>query len=221
VFAKRPFGSPSRQKRGIGVGQERPTVFVVDDDPAILDSVQLLLRSVDLDAETFSSANEFLEAYGPERLGCLVLDVRMPGMSGLELQEKLDSMGSTLPIIFVTAHGDVPMAVQAVKAGAVDFIQKPFRHQELIDKTRQAIEQHARSREELASRKELAEHIASLTPREREVMDLVVEGKANKAIAHDLGISQRTVEIHRARVMSKMQASSVSELVQMVMRAGE
>jgi two-component system response regulator FixJ len=203
------------------VGQDRPTVFVVDDDPAILDSVQLLLRSVDLDAETFSSATEFLEAYDPDRLGCLVLDVRMPGMSGLELQERLDSMGSTLPIIFVTAHGDVPMAVQAVKAGAVDFIQKPFRHQELIDKARQAIEQHARNREKLASRNEIVERIASLTPREREVMDLVVEGKANKVIAHDLEISQRTVEIHRARVMSKMQATSVSELVQMVMRAGE
>ena len=201
------------------MGQDKPTVFIVDDDPAVLDSVQLLLRSVDLDAETFSSASEFLEAYDPDRLGCLILDVRMPGMSGLELQERLDSSGSTLPIIFVTAHGDVPMAVQAVKAGAVDFIQKPFRYQELIDKTRQAIEQHARTRKEVAGRNEIVERIASLTPREREVMDLVVEGKANKVIATELGISQRTVEIHRARVMSKMEAASVSELVRMVMRA--
>ena len=201
------------------MGDRKPTVFVVDDDPGVLNSVQLLLRSVGLNAETFSSAHEFLEAYDPERPGCLLLDVRMPGMSGLELQERLDSMGSTLPIIFVTAHGDVPMAVRAVKAGAVDFIQKPFRDQELIDKSRDAIEENARIREKFADRKGIAERIALLTPREREVMELVIEGKANKVIAQDLGISQRTVEIHRARVMDKIQAGSVSELVQMVMRA--
>jgi RNA polymerase sigma factor (sigma-70 family) len=201
------------------MGGRKPTVFVVDDDPGVLNSVQLLLRSVGLNAETFSSAHEFLEAYDPERPGCLLLDVRMPGMSGLDLQERLDSMGSTLPIIFVTAHGDVPMAVRAVKAGAVDFIQKPFRDQELIDKSRDAIEENARIREKYADRKGIAERIALLTPREREVMELVIEGKANKVIAQVLGISQRTVEIHRARVMDKIQAGSVSQLVQMVMRA--
>ncbi|UCC75256.1 MAG: response regulator transcription factor [Gemmatimonadota bacterium] len=201
------------------MGRAKPTVFVVDDDPAVLDSVQLLLRSVGLDAETFSSAREFLDAYDPERPGCLVLDIRMPGMSGLELQARLDSMGSTLPIVFVTAHGDVPMAVQAVKSGAIDFIEKPFCDQELIDRTQQAIEENARIREQLANRKEIAERIASLTPRERQVMELVIAGNTNKLIAHDLGISQRTVEIHRARVMDKLQAESVSELVQMVMRA--
>jgi two-component system response regulator FixJ len=198
--------------------QIRPTVFVVDDDMAVLDSVKFLLRSVDLDAEVFSSAGDFLEAYDPDKPGCLVLDVRMPGMSGLDLQERLASLESTLPIIFVTAHGDIPMAVDAIKAGAADFIQKPFRDQELLDKIQLALEQNAHLRAMVADQEGIASRISSLTPREREVMNLVVAGKANKVIASELGISQRTVEIHRARVMSKMQADSVSELVQMVVR---
>jgi two-component system response regulator FixJ len=201
--------------------QDKPTVFVVDDDRSVLDSLQLLLRSVGLDAETYSSASGFLEAYNPDRPGCMIVDVRMPGMSGLELQLQMVSMQSTLPIIFVTAYGDVPMAVQAVKAGAFDFIQKPFRDQELIDKTLKAIEHNARIREQRANEREIASRVASLTPRERQVMHLVLEGKANKVIARELDISQRTVEIHRARVMDKMQAGSVSELAQMAIRAGE
>lgn len=199
----------------------KPTVFVVDDDPGVLDSIRLLMHSIGLHAETFSSAPEFLEAYDPGRPGCLVLDVRMPAMSGLELQERLDSVGSTLPIIFVTAHGDVPMAVQAVKAGAMEFVQKPFRDQELIDKIQLALEENSRLRAEAAERGRIAARINSLTPRERQVMHLVAAGKANKAIAHELGLSQRTVEIHRARVMEKMQANSLADLVQMVIRAGE
>ncbi|NIM51026.1 MAG: response regulator [Gemmatimonadales bacterium] len=195
-----------------------PTVFIVDDDAPVRESLKLLMRSVGLGAEAYPSANEFLDAYDPTRPGCVVLDVRMPGMSGLELQERLDSLKSTLPIIFVTAHGDVPMAVKAVKAGAADFIQKPFRDQELLDKIQHAIEINAQRREAVADQQAIATRIASLTPREREVMEKVVGGKANKLIAIDLGISQRTVEIHRARVMEKMRAHSVSHLVQMVIR---
>jgi FixJ family two-component response regulator len=195
----------------------RPTVFVVDDDPGVLDSLAFLLRSVGLEAATYASANEFLSEYDPEKPGCLVLDVRMPGMSGLELQERLEARGSTLPIIFLTAHGDVPMAVKAVKAGAVDFIQKPFRDQELIDKIQDALEENERLRKEVCQHDEILARMATLTPREKEVMDLVVDGKANKVIAHQLGLSQRTVEIHRARVMEKMGAGSVAQLVRMAM----
>ncbi|MEJ2239026.1 MAG: response regulator [Gemmatimonadales bacterium] len=203
------------------MANHEPTVFVVDDDPAVRDSLTLLVRTVGLSGESYSSGAEFLEAYDPTRPGCLVLDVRMPRMSGLELQQELEKLHSTLPIIFLTAHGDVQMAVTAVKAGAVDFIQKPFREQDLLDKIHQAIEADARVREMLADRQEIIERIESLTPREREVMEMVVDGKANKVIAIDLSLSQRTVEIHRARVMQKMSAESVSQLVQMVMQVRE
>ena len=198
-----------------------PTVFIVDDDASVRDSLEYLLRSVGLGAKKFASATEFLEVYDPGSPGCLVLDVRMPGMSGLELQEELEERGSTLPIVFVTAHGDVPMAVHAVKAGAVDFLIKPFRDQELLDKVQQALQEDAKVREKLQDRGAVADRIASLTPREREVMKMVVDGKANKVIAIDLGISQRTVEIHRARMMEKMQVASVALLVQRVMRSRE
>ncbi len=199
--------------------QHETTAFVVDDDAAVRASLELLLRSIGLRSETYSSASEFLEAYDAARPGCLVLDVRMPGMSGLELQEKLDELHSILPIIFLTAHGDVKMAVKAVKTGAVDFLEKPFRDQDLIDKIQHAIDDDASTRKKLADRQKILALIESLTPREREVMDMVVAGKANKVIAIDLGLSQRTVEIHRGRVMRKMQADSVSQLVQMTIRA--
>jgi RNA polymerase sigma factor (sigma-70 family) len=198
--------------------EQEPTVFVVDDDPGVADAIRLLLRSVGLPAESFLSATGFLEAYEPRRAGCLVLDVRMPGMSGLDLQARLKEMGSTLPIIFVTAHGDVPMAVDAVKAGARDFIQKPFRDQDLLDKIQEALEADAQNRAEQKDLAEIQSRLESLTPRETEVMDLVVTGMPNKNIARELGISQRTVEIHRARVMEKMQVRSVSRLVQLVMK---
>lgn len=191
------------------------TVRVVDDDRAVRDSLKLLLHSVGLNAETYSSATEFIEKDDPTVAGCVVLDVRMPGMSGLELQEFLVSKGSRLPIVFVTAHGDIPMAVKAVKAGAIDFIQKPFRDQELLDKIQQAIKEDARRRRESSEVAGIVRRMESLTPRERQVMDLVVGGHANKVIAIDLGISERTVEIHRARVMQKMRADSVPHLVQM------
>jgi two-component system response regulator FixJ len=199
----------------------RPTIFIVDDDAAVRDALKLLLRSVGQAVETFGSAQEFLDAYSEDRPGCLVLDIRMPGMSGLELQQKLNEKHSILPIIFITGHGDVPMAVEAMQAGAVDFIQKPFRDQDLIDRINQALEKDGSNRAALGERNDIRRRLDTLTPREREVLDLVVHGKANKVIAGDLKLSQRTVEIHRARVMEKMQASSLAHLVRMVLEVGQ
>jgi FixJ family two-component response regulator len=203
------------------VNNARPTIFVVDDDSAVRDALKLLLRSVGQAVETFSSGQEFVDAYTEDRPGCLVLDIRMPGMSGLELQQKLNERHSILPIIFITGHGDVPMAVEAMQAGAVDFIQKPFRDQDLIDRINQALEKDANNRAALGERNDIRRRLETLTPREREVLDLVVHGKANKVIAGDLKLSQRTVEIHRARVMEKMQASSLAHLVRMVLEVGQ
>jgi FixJ family two-component response regulator len=199
----------------------KPTVFIVDDDAAVRDALKFLMRSVGHPVETFVSALDFLEAYRDDRPGCLVLDVRMPGMSGLELLEKLVERRAIIPIIFITGHGDVPMAVEAMQAGAMDFIQKPFRDQDLLDRINQALEKNAAMRTLLGEKNKIRERLATLTPREREVMDLVVLGKANKFIAGDLDLSQRTVEIHRARVMEKMQAASLAHLVRMVIEVGE
>jgi FixJ family two-component response regulator len=196
--------------------QADPKVFIVDDDAAVRRSIRMLIRTIGIEAEAFASAKDFLDAYDSKQPGCLVLDVRMPGMSGLELQEKLRDLNANLPIIFVTAHGDVPMAVNAMRSGAVDFIQKPFRDQELIDRVQQALEQDARSRAAMAGKEEIQRRVSTLTPREREVMDMVVAGKANKVIAANLGLSERTVEIHRSRVMKKMEAESLPQLVQMM-----
>lgn len=203
------------------MSQRSPTVFIVDDDDRVRDAIGLLLESVKLPSVGFASAAEFLNAFDPEQPGCLVLDLRMPGMSGTELQSRLRAMGSRTPIVFVTAHGDVPTAVEAVKAGAVDFIQKPFRDQKLLDMIHEALEQDARARAAEEEAGAIEARLASLTPREREVLALVTMGKRNKTMARELGISQRTVEVHRARMLEKMQARSVSELVQMVMRTGE
>ncbi len=197
---------------------DKPTVFIVDDDEPVRDSLKMLMRSVGLSAETFSGAAEFLEAYDPDRPGCLVLDIRMPGMSGMELQEKLNEIHAILPIIFITGHGDVPMAVKAIQYGAADFIQKPFRDQDLLDRINKAIEQDASNRAQLLETRDIEERLSNLTPREKEVLELIVDGRPNKVIAADLEVSQRTVEIHRARVMDKMRASSLAHLVRMVMR---
>jgi two-component system response regulator FixJ len=197
------------------------TVFVVDDDEAVRTSLKLLLRSVGLPVETAASAQEFLDRFDAERPGCLVLDIRMPGLSGLELQERLNAMHAMIPVVFITGHGDVPMAVEAMQHGAVDFIQKPFRDQDLLDRINQALEKDRDNRAGLRERDSIRAHIADLTPREKEVLDLVTAGKANKVIAGDLDVSQRTVEIHRARVMEKMGASSLAHLVRMVIAAGE
>ncbi len=201
--------------------KERPaTVFVVDDDEAVCTSLRLLLRSVGLPVVTCNSADEFLKQFDADSPGCIVLDIRMPGMSGIELQQVLNEQNSITPIVFITGHGDVPMAVEAMQAGAVDFIQKPFRDQDLIDRINRALEKDRKTRAELGERDQILERIASLTPREREVMELVTVGKANKVIAGDLDVSQRTVEIHRARVMEKMGARSLAHLVRMVIEAG-
>jgi len=195
------------------------TVYIVDDDQAIRHAMELLMRSVGLKYEIFHSGDDFLSGYSGDRAGCLVLDIRMPGLGGLELQEKLNEMGSTLPIIFITGHGDVPMAVEAMQKGAIDFIQKPFRDQDLLDRIGEALRADQERRSEREEKASVQGRIEKLTNRERQVMDLVVTGKPNKVIAYELGVSQRTVEIHRARVMEKMQARSLADLVRMHMAA--
>jgi len=194
---------------------QKSTVYIVDDDQAIRHAMELLMRTVGLDYEIFHSGDEFLSGHTNDRAGCLVLDIRMPGLGGLELQEKLNEMGSTLPIIFITGHGDVPMAVEAMQKGAVDFIQKPFRDQELLDRIGEAITTDQERRSVREEKAEVLGKIEKLTNREHQVLDLVVTGKPNKVIAYELGVSQRTVEIHRARVMEKMQAKSLADLVRM------
>lgn len=173
------------------------------------------MRSVGLDYEIFHSADQFLECYTDEFAGCLVLDIRMPGLGGLELQQKLIELDSSLPIIFITGHGDVPMAVEAMQKGAVDFIQKPFRDQELLDRVGEALKSDRETRSAREKKAEVSARLQKLTKREHEVLDLVVTGKPNKIIAYELGVSQRTVEIHRARVMEKMEAKSLADLVRM------
>jgi FixJ family two-component response regulator len=195
------------------------TVLIVDDDDAVRDSLGFLMKSIGIESRGFASAIDFLEFYDEKVAGCLVLDIRMPGMSGLELQDRLNEMNAILPIIFITGHGDVPMAVEALKKGAVDFIQKPFRDQDLIDRINHALEQDHDSRSMMMERRHILDRIDGLTSREKEVMDLVVQGKPNKIIAADLNVSQRTVEIHRARVMEKMEASSLAHLVRMAITA--
>ena len=194
-----------------------PTVFVVDDDNAVRNSLRLLLKSVGLASQPLGSAAEFLETYRPSQPGCLVLDVRMPGMSGLELQRELNLRGATIPVIFITGHGDIPMAVEAMQQGAFDFLAKSFRDQELIDRVQRALAKDGTTRSALKERECIRERLESLTPREREVLSLMTQGKPNKLMAHELGVSQRTVEIHRARVMEKSGASSLAQLVRMVM----
>jgi two-component system response regulator FixJ len=193
-----------------------PTVFVVDDDDAVRNSLKLLLKSVGLAAQTHGSAQEFLATYDAQQPGCLVLDVRMPGMSGLEMQQELNMRGATIPVIFITGHGDIPMAVEAMQHGAFDFLQKPFRDQELLDRVNRALTRDAEKRTQLRHKDIILERLTTLSPREREVLDLVTRGKPNKIVAADLGVSQRTVEIHRARVMEKMDATSLAELVRMM-----
>ena len=195
--------------------ESNQTVYIVDDDQAIRHAMELLMRSVGLQFEIFHSADDFLIGHSNDRAGCLVLDIRMPGLGGLELQEKLLENGSSLPVIFITGHGDVPMAVEAMQKGAVDFIQKPFRDQELLDRIAEALKTDEKRRSARDEKAEVSARIEKLTNRERQVLDLVVTGKPNKVIAYELGVSQRTVEIHRARVMEKMEAKSLADLVRM------
>ncbi len=195
----------------------QPTVFVVDDDEAMRNSLRWLIESVDLPVQCHDSAESFLESYYPGRSGCLLLDVRMPGMSGLELQEYLKRNEINIPVIVITGHGDVPMSVRAMKEGAIDFIEKPFNDELLLDAIRNALALDARQREKQALRAELASRLALLTPREHEVMGMVTAGRSNKEIAGALGVSAKTVEAHRAKVMDKMKAGSLAELVRMSM----
>jgi len=203
------------------VTDERTIVHIVDDDAAVRDSLSLLLRTVGLPSRTYASADEFLVAYMPEEVSCLVADIRMPGLSGLELQQELLERHADVPIIFITGHGDVPMAVNAMKSGALDFIQKPFRDQDLLDRIHHALQQAKAARNARLETTTIQERFSALTPREREVMDKVVSGCANKVIAMDLGVSQRTVELHRARVMQKIGVRSLAELVRLAQKGRE
>jgi FixJ family two-component response regulator len=192
------------------------TVFIIDDDLAVRDALGLLLRAGGLSVDTFASAADFLAADAARQPGCVVLDVRMPGMSGLDLQKQLRAQGCRIPIIFMTGHGDVPMAIRAMKAGAFDFIEKPFQGEMLRARIHEALEFDAQERRRQALRTDVAARMALLSPREREVLDRVVIGQYNKVIAAELGISLSTVEIHRKRVIEKLQAESLSDLIRML-----
>ena len=196
-----------------------PVVFVVDDDNAICQSLRLLIEDIGLVVRTCNSAQQFLSEYDPDQAGCLVLDVRMAGMSGLELQSRLRELGMTIPTIIITGHGDVPMAVEAMKAGALDFIEKPFRDQVLLDSIQRAIESDRRTREARKQSAEFESRVGCLTERERQIMDLLMLGKANKVIAYELGISQKTVDFHRSNVLTKLGVGSVVDLVRVAHRA--
>jgi two-component system response regulator FixJ len=195
-----------------------PTVFVVDDEEPVGDSIAMLLRTVGLAARVFRDPRRFLEEYRAEQPGCLLLDVRMPQLGGLEVQQELIRRHATLPVIFITGHGDVPMAVQAMRAGAVDFLQKPFNDDELIRRVQKALEQDAREREMLGRREEIERRWAELTPRERDIARRIADGAANKVVAAELDISVRTVELHRARILQKMGVRAVAQLAQVLAR---
>jgi FixJ family two-component response regulator len=197
----------------------KQTVFIVDDDEGIRQGLSLLLETIDQPYQAFSSAIEFLDAYEPKKSGCLILDIRMPRMTGLDLQEKLSELGCALPIIFITGHGDIPMAVEAMRRGALDFIRKPFREQDLLDRISEALEYESGARQYLLDQGELMEKIASLTERELEVFHRVADGEMNKVIGFGLGISERTVEVHRSQVMKKLCVRTLAQLVRIKIKS--
>jgi len=194
-----------------------PTVMVIDDEESVRSSLRYLFESIRLPVLVYSSANEFLLQYTPDQPGCVLLDVRMPDMSGLELQQQLNVRGAMIPVIFITGHGDITMAVEAMQHGAFDFVPKPFRNQDLIDRVHRALKQDAVNRSQIGSGKRVQQRLETLTARELEVLELVTRGKPNKVMAAELKVSLRTVEIHRAHVMEKMQANSLAHLVRMTL----
>ncbi|MHA1598795.1 MAG: response regulator transcription factor [Alphaproteobacteria bacterium] len=198
-----------------------PVVFIVDDDDAVRESLNWLVSSVDLKVESYASAGDFLGQCRPNQSGCLITDIRMPGLSGLELQDELNRRGCDLPVIVITGHGDVQTAVRAMKAGAFDFVEKPFNDQLLLDLVNRAVAMSLKSNREQTQQAEVQARVDTLTPREKEVLEHISSGEPNKGIAHLLGISEKTVEAHRAKVMGKMQAKSLAELVKMVMSLDE
>jgi FixJ family two-component response regulator len=202
------------------VKQPDSIVYVVDDDSSVREAIKSLIRSVGLRVETFGTAQEFLKSTRPDAPGCVVLDVRLPGLSGLDLQRELAAHGINLPVIFITGHGDIPMSVRAMKAGALEFLTKPFRDQDLLDAIQHALERDRSARQQRSETAELRERFDSLTAREREVMGLVVSGLLNKQIAGELGTSEVTIKIHRSQVMKKMDAGSLAELVRMTEKLG-
>jgi len=200
--------------------EENPLVYVVDDDPSIRKALERLLRSAGYDAMTFASALEFMDFDHPDVPGCLVLDIKMPELSGLELQDRLTEKDISLPIIFITGHGTVPDSVRAMKAGAMDFLQKPFKDSELLNMVSQGIQRHRRLRQKKRQMNILRARLNTLTPREREVFKLVVSGMLNKQVAYDLGITEKTIKVHRAQVMRKMDAQSLADLVRLAEKLG-
>ncbi len=199
---------------------EEPIVYIIDDDPLMLGALSMLLRSIDLRVEAFASATEFLQHELPAVPSCLVLDIRLPRLSGFDLQAELGRRGINIPVIFITGHGDIPMTVKAMKAGAVDFLTKPFRDQEMLEAVTVALERDRKRRGEEKSHSEVQARFASLTPRERQIMALVTGGLMNKQVAGKIGISERTVKIHRGNLMRKMGAKSLAELVMMAQTLG-
>ena len=195
-----------------------PIVYVVDDEPAVSISLKRLLRSVGLEARTYASAQEFLRSERPDAPGCLILDVRLPGLSGLDLQQELTAEKIDLPVIFITGHGDIPMSVRAMKAGAVEFLTKPFREQDLLEAIQRGIEQNRVTRMHNSEMRILQRRYASLTPREREVFPRVTSGLLNKQIAAQLGASEKTIKVHRGQVMQKMKAESLAHLIEMAQK---
>jgi len=213
-----PQATPRRE--GDEMNESSPMVFVVDDSPSVRRALSRLLQSVGLQVEVFGSARQFLDRELPDAPCCVVLDVRMPRMSGLDLQQELARRGSDIPIVFITGHGDIDMAVKAMKEGAVDFLPKPFNDQDLVDAINRALDKHQNRRDEQAGIAEIQARIDRLTPRERQVMELVITGVLNKQIACELGTGEKTIKVHRSRVMEKMEAGSVAELVKLAARVG-
>lgn len=197
-----------------------PVVFLVDDDAAVRDALGTLIETAGFQVEKFDCAEEFLSAYAPGRSGCLVADIRMPGMSGLDLQETLNAKGIQIPIIFITGHGDVPMSAKAFRAGAMDFIEKPVDDSQLVNRIQEALALDGKQHEEVLRKQEIWARYNRLTVREKEVMALVVESKSSKQIARELGISHRTIDTHRARIMEKMQVKSLGELIMIAVECG-